>query len=272
MTLNNGSPAPLIDLDGYLSRIDYAGDLKPTHKVLEQMHLAHSLHIPFENLDVLLGRPIKLDLESVQAKLVRNKRGGYCFEQNALFGAILNTLGFSVTSLAARVRLVPGRILPRTHMLLLVEAEGSSWIADVGFGTAGLLMPIPFKESQVVCQFAWSYRLVREGDLWVLQAMDKGQWLDLYAFTCEPQLPIDYEVANYYVSTYPESRFTQILVAQFPTGDAWYWLRNYEFIVKRPEGETVRTLTSDEELLDVLGQSFGLHFPEGTRFSMKSTG
>jgi N-hydroxyarylamine O-acetyltransferase len=154
-------------------------------------------------------------------------------------------------------------------MLLQVEAEGNTWIADVGFGTAGLLMPMPLQVNQVVSQFGWSYRLLRGGDLWILQAMDKGQWLDLYAFTLEPQVSIDYEVANYYVSTHPESRFTQTLVAQFPTVNAWYWLRNYEFTVKRPEGETTRTLAGDEELLEVLSQSFGLHFPAGTRFSIK---
>jgi N-hydroxyarylamine O-acetyltransferase len=220
----------------------------------------------------LLGQPIKLDLESLQTKLVMNKRGGYCFEQNTLFAAVIEHLGFTVTRLAARVRLAINRILPRTHMLLRVEAEGTSWIADVGFGTGGILMPIPLKVGETASQYAWKYQLQKEQDLWVLQALDKDQWLDLYAFTLEPQYPIDYEVANYYVSTHPESRFTQTLVAQLPTGDAWYWLRNYDFIVKRADGETIRTLAGDEKLLDVLDHSFGLRFPQGTRFPMKDPG
>jgi N-hydroxyarylamine O-acetyltransferase len=262
------SEAP-IDLNAYLSRIEYAGDLSPSIRGLEQLHLAHALHIPFENLDVLLGRPIRLDLQRLQEKLVLSKRGGYCFEQNALFAAVLERLGFSVTRLAARARLGASRILPRTHMLLQVDAEGTSWIADVGFGTGGLLMPIPLKEGETASQFAWKYRLQKEGYLWILQALDKGTWLDLYAFTLEPQYPIDYEVANHYVSTHPESRFTQTLVAQFPRADAWSWLRNYEFIVRRAEGDTIRTLSGDEELLEVLSQTFGLTFPEETKFSIK---
>ena len=258
------------DLEAYLARIDYAGDLKPSHPVLRELHLAHNLHIPFENLDVLLGRPINLDLESLQAKLVTGRRGGYCFEQNALFAAVLQRLGFSVTQLAARVRLGATRVLPKSHMLLKVEAEGTAWIADVGFGTEGLLMPIPLKEGVINRQFNWSYRLRREGEAWVLQGIHQGDWMDIYVFTLEPQYPVDYEVANYYISTHPNSRFTQTLIVQLPTRDTWYLLRNHAFIVKRAEGETTRTIADDEELLRILADPFGLLFPMGTRFPIRS--
>src|SRR5258708_28164785 len=154
------SQAPF-DLEAYLARIDYSGDLKPSHPVLRELHLAHNLHIPFENLDVVLGRPINLDLESLQAKLVTGRRGGYCFEQNALFAAVLQRLGFSVTQLAARVRHDATRILPKSHMLLKVEAEGTAWIADVGFGTEGLLMPLPLTAGVANRPFHWIYRLRR---------------------------------------------------------------------------------------------------------------
>src|SRR5262245_49690105 len=93
-----------IDLAAYFERISYAGDTSPSRATLEALHLAHATHIPFENLDVLLGRPIRLDLASLQAKLVRDRRGGYCFEQNRLFASVLESLGFAVTTLAARVR------------------------------------------------------------------------------------------------------------------------------------------------------------------------
>ncbi|MFL5241358.1 MAG: arylamine N-acetyltransferase family protein [Gemmataceae bacterium] len=269
--MNEGHNEPRsLDLDDYLARIGYAGDLGPTRKVLEGLHLAHSLHIPFENLDVLLGRPIKLDLESIQGKLVKSRRGGYCFEQNALFAAVLQRVGFAVTLLAARVRNGATRLLPRTHMLLKVEAEGTSWIADVGFGSEGLLLPIPLKPDEVNRQFHWSYRLRREGERWALQGIRQGAWMDIYVFSLEPQYPVDYEVANYYVSTHPDSRFTQTLAVQLATRDTWYLLRNYDFIVKRADGETVRTIESDEELLRVLKETFGLQFPDGTRFPFKT--
>src|SRR5262249_30740485 len=134
-----------LDLDAYLTRINQVGPLAPTQQVLERLHLAHTTHIPFENLNVLLGRPIRLDLDSLQAKLVRDRRGGYCFEQNTLFASVLEQIGFRVTRLAARVRLGAHRLLPRTHMLLRVDVDGQPWLADVGFGGAGLLQPILLK-------------------------------------------------------------------------------------------------------------------------------
>src|SRR5690606_38423902 len=113
-------------------------------------------HIPFENLDVLAGRPIRLDLASLQAKLIGARRGGYCFEQNLLFAAVLAACGFAVTPLAARVRYRTNRVLPRTHMLLRVEVGARRFIADVGFGAEGLLLPVPLEEGRAMRHFAWT--------------------------------------------------------------------------------------------------------------------
>jgi N-hydroxyarylamine O-acetyltransferase len=255
-----------IDLDAYLRRIDYTGQRQPTAALLEKLHLAHVIHIPFENLDILLDRPIRLDLESLQAKLVRARRGGYCFEQNTLLAAALEAMGFAVTRLAARVRLGTTRVLPRTHMLLKVEAEGKGWLADVGFGGEGLLKPIPLTPGQAVQQHAWTYRVSTEGALWVLQSLHDRTWQDLYAFTLEPQFDVDYEMANHYASTYASSRFVQTLTAQRSTPDARYILRGREFSVVRGAEATCRTLADAEELFRVLAGTFGLHFPPGTRF------
>src|SRR3954471_23716836 len=188
--------APLtLDLAGYLRRVEYEGALEPTEEVLRALHLAHATHIPFENLDILLGRPIRLDLASLQAKLVHGGRGGDCFDHNSLLAAVLEEIGFPVTRLAARVRSGATTVLPRTHMLMLVRCEGRTWLADVGFGAEGLVLPVPFGKGQVSEQYAWSYRVVPEEALWVLQSLHGGDWSDLYAFTLEPQLAVDYEVA-----------------------------------------------------------------------------
>lgn len=267
------SPEPQLDLEAYLARIEYAEDLSPTRSVLEALHLAHTMHIPFENLDVLLGRPIPLDLPSLQLKIVYGGRGGYCFEHNALFAAVLEQIGFRVTRLAARVRLGTTRVLPRTHMLLQVDVEGSPWIADVGFGGDGLLKPIPLVDNEVVPQWAWRYRAHNEHGLWVLQSLNKGAWLDLYSFTQEPQLPVDFEVANYYASTHPDSRFIQTLTVQLSTPEARYILRDREFLEDRGDDQISSTVENDEELLAVLSEIFGLEFSSGTRFStMKEEG
>jgi N-hydroxyarylamine O-acetyltransferase len=261
-------PRPSVDLEAYLARVGYAGDLQPTAAVLEGLHLAHATHIVFENLDILLGRAIRIDLESIQAKLVHGRRGGYCFEQNTLFAAVLERLGFRVTRLEARVRLGAHRILPRTHMLLQVEADDRAWLVDVGFGTGGLLKPMPLAIGPVVQQYSWNYRLAGEPGLWVLQSGRGEEWLDLYAFTLEPKYPIDFEMANHYVSTYPASRFVQTLIVQYSTVEARYNLRNYEFSVDRGGEVISRPLADDGEMLDVLGQTFGLAFAPGTRFRM----
>src|SRR4051794_35005419 len=169
------SAPPALDLDAYLARVGYAGELRPTAAVLAALHRAHATHIPFENLDVLLGRPIRLDLEGLQAKLVRGRRGGYCFEQNVLFAAVLEQVGFRLTRLAARVRFGAAGPRPRTHMLMRVEADGRPWLADVGFGGEGLLEPLPLAPGRVARQSYWSYRVVQEdGGVWALQSLHGG--------------------------------------------------------------------------------------------------
>jgi N-hydroxyarylamine O-acetyltransferase len=255
-----------LDLHAYLRRIGYAGDLQPTYPVLEALHLAHATNIPFENLDILLHRPIRLDLESLQNKLVKAKRGGYCFEQNLLFAAALKDIGFTVQRLAARVRHGAQRVLPRTHMLLLVSIDGAAWLADVGFGAEGLLLPVRFGTRQETAQFAWTYRVVQEAEHWLLQSLGKASWLDLYEFSLEPQHLIDYEMANYYVSTHPDSRFVQTLTAQRLAPTARHILRNRQLTVDSGHAVTQRTLADDDELLAVLAETFQLPFAPGTRF------
>ena len=165
-----------VDLEAYLQRIGYTGGLDPTVETLTALHRAHVLSIPFENLDILLGRPIRLDLASLQGKLVRDRRGGYCFEQNALFAAVLEHLGFAVTRLAARVSMGEERTTPRTHMILAVDLEGTRWLADVGFGGDTLLDPVRFDDDEPVQQGAWAFRLATDGDVRVLFGHPRG-WL-----------------------------------------------------------------------------------------------
>jgi len=259
--------APSIDLAAYLRRVEYEGALEPTEEVLRALHLAHATHIPFENLDILLGRPIRLDLPSLEAKLVSGGRGGYCFEQNALFAAVLEEVGFAVTRLAARVRYGTQAVLPRTHMLMLVRCDGRTWLADVGFGAEGLLHPVPFGKGEASEQFSWSYRVVQENGLWVLQSLHGEGWMDLYAFTLEPQHAVDYEMANHFTSTHPESRFRKTVTAQLASPGVRRILRGGELTVDEGTNVTRRPVGPDE-LLAVLDESFGLRLPAGTRIEV----
>jgi len=265
MTASSLDP-PTLDLDAYLRRIEYSGDLRPTHAVLEALHLAHASHIPFENLDIHLGRPIRLDLASLQAKLVAGGRGGYCFEHNLLLAAVLQRMGFAVTKLAARVRYGAQRTNPRTHMLLLVVCDDTAWVADVGFGLDGLLRPVSLGQGGASEQFGRRYRVTPERDLYVLQSFESGSWADLYAFSLEPQEQADYELANYYTSTHPDSRFVQTLTVQRTTPQVRSLLRDHELSVDDGHSVTTRTLAGDDELLEVLAEVFGLRFAPGTRF------
>ena len=258
-----------VDLQAYAARIEYGGEFTPTLATLRELHLAHATHIPFENLDILLGRPIRLDLESVAAKLIDARRGGYCFEQNALFAAVLEAVGFRVTRLAARVRMGVTEVRPRSHMLLAVEVEGERWLADVGFGGEGLLLPVRLTVGEVERHFGWQYRVMAEGGLYVLQSLRPEGWFDLYSFTLEEQYSVDYEVSNHFTSTYPTSPFVTRLVAQRPGKDVRLTLVNRQLTEQRPDGVSEITLADDDAILETLEGRFGLAFPAGTRFPYK---
>ncbi|MEV4178450.1 arylamine N-acetyltransferase [Nonomuraea sp. NPDC049709] len=214
-----------LDLDAYLNRIGHDGPRTPTAETLRAVHLGHVRSIPFENLDVLLGRGILLDLGSLQDKLVTGGRGGYCHEHNLLFAAALERLGFPVTRHLARIRL-GRRHLPRSHATLTVRAGGRTWLADVGFGGEGLVEPIPFEEGASLESGAWRWRLGRDGEFWVLSSEET----ELYAFRAdEPQLPSDFEVANFYVANSPHSPFVRHVLAQRTTADARIRLEGMTF-------------------------------------------
>jgi N-hydroxyarylamine O-acetyltransferase len=248
-----------VDVEAYLRRIGAGRPEAPTPAALVALHEAHVGAIPFENLDVLLERPIHLDLASLQAKLVDARRGGYCFEQNTLFAAVLEALGFAVTTLGARVGSRPGAVRPRTHMVLRVDLPEGAFLADVGFGGDGPVHPVPFEPAT---SLAGEHRVVAEADGLALH----GREGSLYTFTLEREYPVDYEVANHYTSTHPSSHFRRTLTAQraWPGGSAI--LRDRQ-LVETSEGRRAATNIRDpEHLLLVLERTFGLAFPAGTRF------
>jgi len=253
-----------LDLAAYLRRIGLETPPSVDLEGLRALHLAHATSIPFENLDIQLGLPIRLDLDSLQAKLVGRRRGGYCFEHNSLFLAVLKTLGFQVIPCEARVRLGATEVLARTHMLLLVTLAGAPWLCDVGFGGEGLLHPVPL-DGRAHPQFLNTYRVAEEGRLKVLQSHRQGGWDDLYAFEPEYRHPIDFEMANHFTSTHPESRFIKTLTAQLPGPEVRRVLRNRAYAELRGEQVEGREL-APVEVIPILREVFGLDVPEGARF------
>src|SRR4051812_39939118 len=193
-----------MDLDAYFARVGFNGARAPTLDALRDLHLAHAQTIAFENLNPLLGWRVPLDLPSLEQKLVRAGRGGYCFEQNALLATALRELGFTVTGLAARVlwNAPEDAIRPRSHMLLKIDLDGELYLADVGFGgltQTGPLRLVTDVEQQTPHE---RFRLVRIGADLKMQALIGDSWKTLYRFDLQPQFDVDYEVANHYMSTY----------------------------------------------------------------------
>jgi|HubBroStandDraft_1064217.scaffolds.fasta_scaffold01846_4 N-hydroxyarylamine O-acetyltransferase len=257
----------MVDLDLYLARIGHRGPIAATEACLTDLHEAHVAAIPFENLDVVLGREIRLDLPSLEAKLVGDRRGGYCFEQNSLFKAVLDRIGFGTQILTARVRLGGGGIGPRSHMLLKVDTPGGAFLADVGFGASGLLQPIPLLPDIVHHVPGAAFRLRREYREWVLEAdIGADAFSDCYAFTLEPQYPIDIEVANHFCATHASSHFRRTVTAQLTRSDRRLVLRGYRLEIRRGDAVEIQELAGESQRLDLLEREFGLHFPAETRF------
>ena len=233
--------------------------------MLRAIHALQPAAIPFEGVDPFLRRPVPLDLDALQAKLVHQRRGGYCFELNTLFGAALDALGFSVTGLAGRVRWMapPDRPhSPRTHHLLLVDLEEGPYLADVGFGGHLLAAPIRLERGAEQQTPASVVRLTGTDGTFMLQALLPKGWQDLYLFTLEPQHAIDYEVANWFTSTNPASRFHAALLAEQLTPERRLSLFNTKLTERRPDLPAVeRFLANARELGDVFDRDFGVTLP-----------
>jgi N-hydroxyarylamine O-acetyltransferase len=253
------------DLDAYFARIGFGGPAAPDLATLSALHAAHVAAIPFESLDPLTGRPVQLDLESLQAKMVRGRRGGYCFEQNHLFRGALEAIGFAVTGLGGRVVWMspPGAPLgPRLHMMLRVELAEGPYLADVGFGAHLLDAPLRLEAGPEQATPAATYRLQREGDIFALAVRQGDDWRRAYVFDLTPQLPSDYAVANWFASTHPQFIFTNLLAAERLTGKARWNLVNTRLTERTRDGAvSERTLSSSDELASVLDEVFDIAPP-----------
>ena len=258
------------DLDAYFARTGYAGPRAPTLDTLNGIVAAHAQAIPFENLDVLLGRGINLDLSAIEQKFIHEKRGGYCFEQNTLLLAVLEALGFAARPISARVRWQRPRDFtpPRTHVFLRVELDGESWLADVGLGSSSLTSAIRLATDTEQATPHEPRRIVREGAKLFHQSRLGDEWHDVCEFTLEEMPPIDRELANWFTSAHPQSHFrNRLLVARAASGGRRLTILNNEFTTRHADGRADKRVIADaDELLAILAENFGLHFPAGTRF------
>jgi N-hydroxyarylamine O-acetyltransferase len=254
-----------IDLDAYFQRIGYDGERTPTLATLQAIHARHATTIPFENLTPLLRQPVRLDLAALQDKLIHQGRGGYCFEQNLLLRAVLLALKFPVRGLAARVRWnVPDEVVTaRGHMLLLVDVEGHVYLADVGFGGLTLTAPLALVPDLVQPTPHEPFRIIADGDGYLMQAQIGQTWNSLYRFDLQEQHLPDYEVTSWYLSNHPDSHFITGLMAARPDADRRYALRNNQLAIHHLHGETERRiLTTVAELRATLHDALHIILPQ----------
>ena len=250
------------ELQQYFRRIS-CGEQQPANlQTLQLLHRQHAMNIPFENLNAWLGLPVALSKEELLRKMAAQKRGGYCFEHNLLLGHVLKTLGFAVEGLAARVcwMLPADVVMARTHMALLVTLDGKRYLADVGFGgvtlTAPLLLDLEAPQATTHEQF----RITRKEQYFTLAVLLNDSWHDMYSFTLDVQHKPDYEMANWFVATHPESRFVNNLIAARVDTDGRHALLNQHYArhllhkpsekIELPSAAAVRAVLQERFLIE----------------------
>ncbi len=251
------------NLDAYLERIQWGGETRPAYETLAGLLNAHMSRIPFENLDVLLGRPIRLDSDSVQDKLVRAHRGGYCFEHGTLFAAAIGELGFEVVRHTARVVLfVPRTAAPRTHMFLKVRLAEGIFIVDPGFGSLAPRVPVPLADGVVARAGEETHWMVRDGPYWVLRAQIGDKTVDGWVSTLDVDNAVDFEVGNYFTATHPASPFVNRIMMRALTAGGRVTVMNRDVTVWHGNEARATQLADRGALRALLRRYFGFDLPE----------
>lgn len=255
----------LTNLKLYLQRLGFDAPPAPTLESLRLLQLRHTGVFAFENLATITGAPVLIDLPSIEEKVLLGGRGGYCYELNNLFFALLLELGFDARAISGRVVMnqPEGSWTARTHRLSLVTIDDVRYITDVGFGgmvpTAPLLLDTEAEQATP----HEPYRIEKQPDGYMLRANVAGEWRSMYLFDLQRQEDIDYTIGNWYVSTHPESPFSQrLMVAR--TGEGWRkTLNNGSFAVHRMGANSERReVTQVDELIELLAREFALHLPD----------
>lgn len=253
------------DLASYLSRIGYSGPGEATLATLRDLHGLHPRAIVFENIDVLLKQPIRLDPDALFAKLVSGGRGGYCYEHNTLFKSALEAIGFHVRALGAEVlwRVPPGPPRSRSHMLLAVSLPDGEYIADAGFGGLTLTAPLRLEAETEQSTPHGIYRLMPDGEEMRLEAKTRGEWSPVYRIAPREENQAHWEVFSWHTSTHPDSRFTRELIMARPAPDRRFALLNNVLNTYHLDGTSERRILESPAALEtVLTDVFDLDLPQ----------
>ncbi|HKB10147.1 MAG TPA: arylamine N-acetyltransferase [Vicinamibacterales bacterium] len=249
-------------LDDYVQRLGVPAPDGASAETLRALHAAHREAFLFENLTIQAGGQISLAVGDLERKFLDERRGGYCFEHNTLFAAALREMDIDSTTLLGRVRRGPPHRWCRTHMVLRIALGREVWLADVGFGALGLLEPLPLRDGATATQGGFTFRLRRDGGLWILSARDADAEMDLYEFSDDPQTVWDVEVANHFTSTHPESIFRKTLTIQRTEQDRRTILRG-EVLTRYRGGKVSEQPVGRPDMSRVAMEEFGVELPSG---------
>jgi N-hydroxyarylamine O-acetyltransferase len=246
------------DVQSYLARINYAGPTAPTAETLRALHLAHLRTVPFENLSIHAGEPIVLEDEALFAKIVERRRGGFCYEANGLFAALLRALGFNVTMLSAEVagKEAGSYSPPFDHMALMITLE-QRWLADVGFGDS-FLEPLLLDQETEQVQSSDAFRIDRAGNYRIVMRRETGEWKPNYRFTLQPHEYADFGQMCRYHQTSPESHFTQKRICSRATETGRITLSDMRLIETTGGQRDERSLNDQQEYDAILRERFGM--------------
>jgi len=248
----------VIDILAYLDRIAYTGPLDANEDVLRGLHRAHMLSVPFENLDIGLGRTIVCDEDAFIRKIVPKRRGGFCYELNGAFAALLRAIGFRVTLLSARVPREDGSISPEfDHLALKVDLD-EPWLADVGFGDS-FVQPLRLTFDAAQSHDRRTYRLVDSGNSLQMERQDEnGAWKPQYLFSMTPRCLDEFAPMCHYHQTSPESPFTRKSVCSMATKDGRITVAERKLIRTRNGIKEETLLVSDAEWQAALEKYFAV--------------
>ncbi|KRG14844.1 acetyltransferase [Virgibacillus soli] len=252
------------DVNAYLERIGFKGAFDNSAQTLAELQHCHLHTVPYENLDILQKVPLSLEIPDLYEKIVVRQRGGYCFELNALFSWLLRQLGFSVTDYFARFwRDEPNLPPKRRHHVLKVEAEGKSYLCDVGVGGIVPRRPIEMVEGLIQTQGDEVYKLEKVPEFgWMLYEKKKEQWREIFSFTEEPQLARDYIMASFWCEHAPESIFTKEAMIAIRTKEGRNSVSGQEFRIFTDDQVHAFTPASYEEYKQALQKYFGIVLPD----------
>ncbi len=258
---DQASEAGAVDLAAYCHRIGYDGLLTPTLDTLRTLQALHPAAIAFEAIDVLLDRGVDISPQAVEAKLIDRRRGGYCYEQNGLFKRVLQAIGFEVEGLIARVNWnapADAPLRPPSHMALRVTIDGEPWLADVGFGSCVPTAPLRLGTGDPQPTAHEAFRFVPRDRELQLQARLGDRWVPVYRLLPAPMRDVDYELANWYTATHPQSHFRHRLIVTRTTPEARHALLGGRLTVRTREGEVERRQLDADALERELAERFQL--------------